>query len=283
MKSSLLAPIATGKFAWYSPATHSSFPESEKERGSGMATLSQTVPAQRSKPFAGPCGLVDKYFYFAMALLFPVIVAWGFSRTANDSLFHAVIPRPRILWFHAAVFSGWIIFFLFQSILIRTRNVKRHRFFGWFGAALGTAMVPLGIATAIAMSRFDATQLHQVGVEPFLIIPLFDIATFGVLLALAIAWRKKPQLHRPLLFMATCMLLDAPFDRFDFIFNHDLGFLCLDLIISLGMARDFVVNRRIHRVYLIAFPALVVSQALALFIWHSEAAWWVRMAHAILA
>lgn len=235
------------------------------------------------KPFAGPCGLVDKYFYFAMALLFPVIVVSGFSRTVNDNLLHPAIPRPLILWFHGAAFSSWVVFFMFQSVLVRTRNVRWHRFFGWFGAALGAAMVPLGIATAIVMARFDAYQLHQTGAEPFLIIPFYDMAAFGTLLALAIAWRKKPELHRRLIFIATCGLLDAAFARSDFIFNHSLFFFCFDLVIGLGVVRDLIVNRRIHRVYLIALPTLIVLQSLAILIWRSEAAWFVRIAHAILA
>ncbi len=248
-----------------------------------MATLSQTTSARPMRTFAGPRGLVDKYFYFAMSLLFPVIVIWGFSRTVNESLFHAAIPRPFILWFHGAAFSGWVVFFMFQSVLVRTRNVKWHRFFGWFGAALGTAMVPLGIATAIMMGRFDTYQLHQPGSEPFLIIPFYDMAAFGTLLTLAVVWRKKPELHRRLLFIATCLLLDAAFARFDFIFDHHLFPFCPDAVIGLGVARDLLVNRRIHRVYLIALPTLIVLQGLVTLIWRSEAAWWVRIAHAILA
>jgi hypothetical protein len=166
---------------------------------------------------------------------------------------------------------------------VRTRHVKWHRFFGWFGVVLGAAMVPLGVATATIMGRFDTYQLHQPGAEPFFIIPVFDMAAFGTLLALAIAWRKKPELHRRLLFITTCALLDAAFARFDFMFDHSLFLFCPDLVIGLGVVRDFLVNRRIHRVYLIALPVLIAAQALVVLIWRSEAAWWVRIAHAIMA
>jgi hypothetical protein len=248
-----------------------------------MATLSQTVPARPMRNFAGPRGLVDKYFYFAVSLLIPVIVVSGFSQTVNENLFHAAVPRPLILWFHGAAFSSWVVFFMFQSLLIRTRNVKWHRFFGWFGAALGAAMVPLGTATAIVMGRFDTYQLHLSGTEPFLIIQLYDMAAFGTMLILAVAWRKKPELHRRLIFIATCLLLDAAFGRFDFMFDHNLFLFGPDLVIGLGVVRDLLVNRRIHRVYLTALPALIVLQSLVIFTWRSEASWWVRIAHTILA
>jgi hypothetical protein len=248
-----------------------------------MATLSQTAPARPINSFVGARGLVDKYFYFAMALLFLMIVYSGFSRTINENLLHPAVPRPLILWFHAAAFSSWIVFFLLQSVLVRTRNVKWHRFFGWFGAALGATMVPLGTATAIVMGRFDTLQLRQPSAEPFLIIPVFDMAAFGTLLALAIAWRKTPELHRRLLFLATCSLLDAAFARFDFLFDHSLFLFCPDLLIALGILRDVLVNRRVHRVYLVALPVLIVLQGVVTLVWRSEAAWWVRIAHIIIA
>jgi hypothetical protein len=91
--------------------------------------------------------------------------------------------------------------------------VRGHRNLGWFGAWLGTAMVLLGSTTAIAMARFDTYQLHQPGSDAFLIVPLFDMLAFGVCFALAVSWRKKPELHRRPIFVATCVLLDAAFGR----------------------------------------------------------------------
>ena len=59
-------------------------------------------------------------------------------------------------------------FFIFQSALVRTRNVKWHRFFGWFGAALGTSMVVLGVITSVVMGRFDTyTDFTSQAQTPF--------------------------------------------------------------------------------------------------------------------
>jgi hypothetical protein len=246
-----------------------------------MVSLPQNVVVARPSVFTGRNGLVDRYFYFCMALLIAAIVATGFSRTVNQNLLHPAIARPRILWFHAGAFTGWVLFFIFQSTLVRTRNIKWHQFFGWFGAALATVMVALGITTSIVMGRFDAVQLHLPD-PAFLSIPFLDMLSFGVLLALAIAWRKKPDWHRPLLFMATCALLDAPFGRFDFLFNNNLFYLALDLVMLLGVARDFLVNRRVHAVYRYALPILVAAQGLAIYLWRGSPAWWLSVTHKIL-
>ncbi len=248
-----------------------------------LPTLDKSVQSLKRTGTTTPLkGMVNRYFYFAMSLLIAAIVVWGFSHTVGDNLFHPAVPRPFILWIHAAAFSAWVAFFIFQSTLVRTRNVKWHRFFGWFGAGLATVMVPLGVTTAIVMGRFDTYRLHETGSDAFLIVPLYDMAAFAVLLALAISWRKRPEFHRRLIFIATCGLLDAAFGRIDYLFNNGLFFPCLDLVMVLGVLRDLYVNRRIHKVYLTALPVLMVVQAFVTYTWMSGSAWWLRIAHAIL-
>jgi hypothetical protein len=247
-----------------------------------MATASQGAIAGPWHRIAGRNGLLDKYFYFAMSLLIAGIVVWGFSHTVNDSLFHPAIPRPLLLWIHGSAFSAWVAFYIAQSALVRTRNVKWHRFFGWFGAALGTSMVPLGVVTAIVMTRFDMSTLHQTGVESFLIVPFFDMAAFAVFFGLAIFWRRKPELHRRLIFIATCGLLSAAFGRVDYLSSHSLFYAGVDLVIVLGVVRDLLVNRRVHRVYLIAVPALVLGHIFVIHTVNSGSGWWLRIAHGII-
>ena len=232
--------------------------------------------------FTGRNGFLCRYFYFAMSLLLAAIVISGFKRTVNQNLFHPAIPRPFILWIHASAFTTWVIFFIFQSTLVRIHKVSWHRSIGWFGAGLATVMVPLGVTTAIVMARFDMVQLHLPDADAFLSIPFYDMIAFGVCIALAIYWRTKPELHRRLIFIATCGLMDAAFGRFDYLFNNNLFFPCLDLLIVLGVVRDLLVDRRVHKVYFYALPLLIVGQSLSLYMWRGNPAWWQGITHAIL-
>ena len=231
---------------------------------------------------AGRYRLLDKYFYFAMSLLIAAIVVAGFSRTVNQNLFHPAVPRPFLLWIHAAAFTLWVVFFILQSALVRVRKVKWHRLLGWFGAGLAAVMVPLGFTIAIIMGRFDKHVMHVADANTFLSIPFGDMAIFSVLVGLAIYWRRKPELHRRLLFIGTCGLLDAAFGRFDYLFNHNLFFIAVDAVILLGVARDLLVNRRIHIVYRVALPSLVVVQVLMVYLWRVAPAWWSNIGQALL-
>jgi hypothetical protein len=239
-------------------------------------------PKKNTAAVTGRNGILNRYFYFAMSLLVAAIVVAGFKRTVNDNLFHPAVPRPFILWMHGAAFAAWVSFFICQSALVRIHKVRWHRFFGWFGAGLATVIVPLGITTSIVMTRFDQVQLHQTGIDAFLSIPFYDMIAFGVCIALALYWRKRPEMHRRLVFIATCSLLDAAFGRFDYLFNHNLFFPCLDLVILLGVARDLLVDRRVHKVYLYALPLLIAGQSLAVYMWRHNPTWWQGITHAIL-
>ncbi len=223
-----------------------------------------------------------RYFYFAMSLLLAVLVILGFGRTVNANLFHGNPPRPLLLWIHGAAFSTWVVFFIAQSALVRSHKVSLHRFLGWFGAALATLMVVLGIAVALVMTRFDTIVLHQKDVDAFLSIPFLDMLSFGSCIALAIYWRKKPEFHRRLVFIASCTLMDAAFGRFDFMFNNNLFMPAVDFLIVLGILRDLVVDKRIHKVYLYALPSLVLLQSFAIYTWRINPKLWQGITHAIM-
>lgn len=247
-----------------------------------MASSLQGVRVAPRVAAAGRYRLLDKYFYFAMSLLIAAIVVVGFSQTVNQNLFHPAVPRPFLLWIHAAAFSLWVVFFILQTALVRVRKVKVHRFLGWFGAGLAAVMVPLGITTAIVMGNFDKYVKHQADADTFLSIPFGDMLIFSVLVGLAIYWRRKPEYHRRLFLIATCGLLDAAFGRFNYLDKHTLYCFAADAFILLGVARDLLVNRRVHIVYRVALPSMVVLQAVMIYLYRGAPAWWSNIGKALL-
>lgn len=235
--------------------------------------------------------LLNTYFYFLMSLLIAGIVIYGFSHTIDARLIHAAVRRPLILYVHAAIFFGWLLFFILQSLLVRTHNVRLHRQIGWFGVALGAAISVLGVSTAIAMTRFQMFRLHAVeDAVTDLIGPFLDMTSFTVPFVLAIYWRKKPEFHRRLLLVATCALTSAAFSRMPLqmlpTLPNMLVFIWIyggvDVLILLGVVRDLVVDRRVHRVYLYALPAFLAAQAIVICMYQYDWSLCVRIAHAIV-
>ena len=217
-----------------------------------------------------------------MGLVMTALIVWGFSRTVDAGLFHANPPRPLLLWMHGAAFSTWMVFFILQSALVGARRVSVHRLLGWFGAGLAATMVGLGFTVSVVMTRFDKIVLHQANADAFISVPFADMIVFGVCIALAIYWRGRPDFHRRLMFIATCELMDAAIGRFDFWFNNSIFYIGLDMLIVLGMARDWMVDGRVHKVYLYALPAMMVVQGLAVYMWRVNPGWWQAVSRAIV-
>lgn len=248
-----------------------------------MSTSAQASPLQVSwsRSIKNAAG---RYFYFFMSLLVAAVVIYGFSHTVDPYLIHAAPPRPRLLWVHAALFSAWVAFFILQSGLVRTRNVGVHRRLGWFGVGLAVAMTVVGFATAIVMRRFDLRLDPADAAGPgFLIVPFWDITCFTVFFWLAVNWRKKPELHRRLMLIATCALTSAAWGRVP---NQAFAFVWfysgVDGLILLGVLRDLIVTKTVNKVYWYALPALAVGQVFVMRTLLTGAPWWTRIANAIL-
>ncbi len=222
----------------------------------------QATAALRSRPLGA--ARWDRSFYSAMSLVIAAVVVYGFSFTIDQNLLHPSSPRPAILYVHAALFSGWLAFFAVQTALVRTRNVRLHRRLGWFGLAMGLAIPIVGVATAIAMGRF---RLREGNVEAVgsLIVPLWDMVAFTSAFALAFAWRRRPELHRRLMLIASCALTAAAFGRFpNPVFADNWFYAGVDGLVLLGAARDLVATRRVHPIYLYALPLLILGQTAAM-------------------
>ena len=223
----------------------------------------------------------SQYFYFFMSLLIAATVVYGFSHTIDHNLIHPSPLPPFALYIHAIVFPGWVVFFIVQSALIRSRNVRLHRKLGWFGVGLAVAVVAVGGWTAISIVRFSIEQKDPFNSTAFLIVQVLDLASFAAPFALAIYLRKKPEFHRRLVLIASCGLADAAFGRFPalpLVFSP----AGVDALICLGVVRDLIVERRVHKVYLYALPILIICQIAAMETFVHASPWWMTIANRIV-
>lgn len=243
--------------------------------------ISVSAPSISAPRKAALLRFVEKYFYTFMSLLITAIVTYGFSRTADQNLIHASVPRPVILWYHAALCSGWLLFFILQSSLVRFHNVNLHRTLGWLGAAMGFGILVTGIITTVTMMRFHAHQLHQTDLS-FFLVPFWDITCYAFAFGLAVYWRRRPDNHRRFTLIATCALAAAGIGRFPpQIVPPGTLYVGVDLLILMGVARDLLVDRCAHVVYRIALPILIVGQTFVMYTVITKPAYWMRIIAAI--
>jgi hypothetical protein len=107
------------------------------------------------------------------------------------------------------------------------------------------------------------------------------MTSFTTAFWLAVLWRGKPEYHRRLVLIATCVLTAAAFARIPHM-GVMTAYLGVDGLIVLGVVRDLIVNRKIHTVYRYAVPALALFQTLMVTLWAQHPAWWVKVTAAIM-
>jgi hypothetical protein len=224
----------------------------------------------------------ESNFYVGAALGIALVVAAGFGPRLDARLLHPSSPRPGILYVHAAMFAAWVVLFLIQAALVRCRRVRWHRRLGLGGLVLGASMPVMGVATALAMTRLHRAEGATDG-EAFLIVSFFDMLAFALTFGLAAYWRRRPEFHRRLMLMASCGLTAAAFARFPAWLLPDHAFyLGVDGLILAAAARDWIVQRRVHAVYVYGLPALALGQATAMWIYLSRAPAWIAIARTLL-
>jgi hypothetical protein len=224
---------------------------------------------------------LDRFFHLGIALVIAGIIAMGFGPTLDLKLIHPPSPRPRVLYFHAALFTVWILLFVVQTALVAARRVAWHRCLGICGVVLGALIPVLGIMTAITVTRLQAD--HGRAGESSLIVPFFDMLAFTVTFGLAVHWRRRPEYHRRLALIAACGLTVAAIARLPgWLVPDNAYYAGVDTLILAAVARDWIVMRRVHPVYLYGLPALALGQATVMWINLTAAPAWVAIAHVLL-
>ena len=153
-------------------------------------------------------------FYTGMALVAFAIVIAGFGPAVVNTAGRKA-PVTFLVGLHGAVFTAWLVLFLAQTLLVGKGRLAAHRRLGYVGAALAVLMVVFGYTTAITMARrgFDLSGDLNAAADPLglLVFQLGDLLSFGVLVGAAIAYRRRPEVHKRLMLLATVgSLMGAP-------------------------------------------------------------------------
>lgn len=228
---------------------------------------------------------VERVFFGGIAVLLCGIVVIGFTPTYfGAGVFRAPLPS-RIVHFHGAVFSVWMVLYLVQTAFISARKVRWHRTFGTIAFCLPPIMVVLGVIAAVdALHR--GVQIGPLDPAVSLAIPLIGIVSFAIVISASWATRRQPDAHKRLILLATMGLTEAAWGRFPWVKMGippaggavgGLGILVLLLVVY-----DLVALRRVHRATMWAAPLTFVLSACAVPVgmtaaWHGFAAGLLRM------
>ncbi len=200
--------------------------------------------------------------YVPVGIVATLIALTGFWPTYFGPLFTGTVNAAPIIHVHAAVFVGWLLIVIGQATLAATGHKALHIKLGHFGILYGFFVTLIGVVTAFALfgARVHAGK-SQVA-QARLFVPLTFLVVFLPFLIADWAYRRRPEIHKRLIIVATTILLIAAVHRM----THVLGPRPIDPMkvllvwlapIYIAMAYDLVKSRRVHPVYLVGIAAVI--------------------------
>lgn len=223
-------------------------------------------------------------FYIAASVFLAVVTFAGFARTYYlRGIFHT----PTLSFFlqiHGAVMTAWILLFLIQSLLIASHRVRLHRKLGYFGAALAALVVMMGMtATVHAAAREVRGHTDFVPLQlSILALETTQMILFAWLVAIAILRRRKTDLHKRYLLLATlCMLPNPELRILPFIHSNLVILLLWSVTVFAFVLADAIRSGRPHGAFLRG--AVIANIALYIAYFGSATEQWRQFASHLVA
>lgn len=186
----------------------------------------------------------------------------GFWPTYLQPLLTGASEARQVIHFHATVYFGWLALFMVQAWFAASGRLALHMKVGRVGMIYGCAMILVGLLVTFSQfaDRVAAGDFAQA--QSRLLYPFTDMLIFPVFFGAAIAYRRKPEIHKRWMIVASTYLLVAAVLRMPIIGSTRSQALFIGIWITpivLAMAHDFVKQRLIHPVYVIGIAGLAAS------------------------
>ena len=253
-----------------------------------MASSSSAVAVAAKAPISQE--RIERVFYLLSGCLLLIIVAMGFQKfylhgraSTGGPVTQQLVP---LVFLHGIAMSAWIVAFVVQSSLIVSGNRKLHMSLGIGAMALAAFLVIVGVTTAIASVHYNPDGYKDLwSARRFLSFMLTNILGFGMLAAIGLKCRRRTEIHRPMMLLATLFVAGpAGFFRipyivgpimaaFHTIFAPWVPMLVLGVFLVLI---KWLMTRTWDRYFMVGFAGIFVTCVLQIFV--ANSAWWYHVA-----
>jgi hypothetical protein len=232
------------------------------EEGEAFNRLSSTRRDRASR---------DRRFYTGLAIAFLVTAVAGFAPSYHSKIVTQARPLGTLLHLHAFLFTAWLLLLLSQTALIARHRVDLHRRLGIGGAALATAMVPVGLMTALSAAQLRFASGHDP--SGLLAIQAGAIVMFAAFVGGALWMRRRPELHRRLMLLGTVSIMPPAIARLPVVGGVPiLALLLSTLFVLAGVIYDLRSRGRVHPAYVWGGLLILLSGPLRV-LWGQTSSW----------
>ncbi len=199
-------------------------------------------------------------FWVVVSTLMAITALVGFWPTYFGPLVAGTLETQPLVHFHGAVFMAWIALFTVQASLASRGHIALHRKVGKVGMAYGVLLIVVGVVTTFneLANRIaaGAVELAHRG----LLAPFTNMIVFTIFFGAAIAYRRKTEIHKRFMLLATVMLLIAAVLRMPLGDPRSMPvFLGVWLApVLIAMIYDYATRRMVHPVYVLGLVSLTI-------------------------
>jgi hypothetical protein len=197
-------------------------------------------------------------FFTTLGLLMLALAIGGFW----PQYFSAITgraPAPTtqfwLIHLHAALFTTWLLLYISQATLIMSRRARIHIKVGPWLAAYGFTITLVGVyAAGLLAHRLGVRENNADAAASFVFFPLIDMAYFAAFLAAAVAYRKRPDVHKRAMFVATFSIAVVGIGRLVYRMGIESSLLWQPINLApllIAVAYDLLVCRKAYPILLI--------------------------------
>lgn len=172
---------------------------------------------------------IERYFYSISAALLLVLTVVGFQLFYFHGMAYPGRPltppiKPLVIS-HGLMMSVWILLSVVQPFLVANNNRRLHMTLGKVGAIIAVGVIALGFMMGVSSARVAPPGLMYGPMTPkqFMIVPIGAIVLFTAFVVIGVIYRKRPEIHKPMMFMATQAAVSAAVGRIVFLNNLYAG------------------------------------------------------------
>lgn len=235
-----------------------------------MANAGTIITASPSTRVADRESLqAERLFYVIAAYAMFLVTAVGFREFylrgrgfGGGEMTRQIVP---FIVAHGLAMSSWIVLFCVQSTLILMGNRRLHMAIGPLGGVLAAAIVILGFTVAPLSVHFNPDLYGPFGgPRSFLMIMLSQMMLFGTFVGIGLANRGRAEIHRPMMLLATIVVLSGSLARFPYVTNIALlpplyTYLPPLLFGGLLFLLHWAMTRLANRWYLLGYAGLAIA------------------------
>jgi len=236
-----------------------------------------------------------RLFYSGAALLILLLMLLGFQQFYLHGKAYPdrelAPPIRTLIILHGAGMTAWVLLFLAQPLLVVSGNRRVHMLLGRIGAGLAACIVMLGFRLGVEATRISPPGMMIWGLTPvqFMAVPIISILIFAVFVIIGVCNRRRPQVHRPMMLLATLAAIPAAVSRIGplsalyqgTLWEALFGPFFATLVIGLCLVvLKWRLTGSLNRYFALGYATLAVSSALIMQLATTEA--WDRFAGYLL-